>query len=109
MVRELLETGANGLAIWHALLTPPFIEEMRQRAVTVWAWTVDEEVIMRDLALLGVQGIITNRPDRLNQVLEQMEQEGLAQAPLGRPRRLRSSRWGRRRRLRKLGSTRRAG
>lgn len=102
MVKQVLEVGANALAIWHATLTPPFFEEMRKRAVTVWAWTVDEELVMRDMVQMGVQGIITNHPERLNRVLENLEGEGLIQTPLGRRQRLKPTRWGRRRRLRKL-------
>ena len=109
MVRQVLELRANALAIWHATLTPPFFEEMRRRAVSVWTWTGDEESIMRDMALMGGQGIITNYPDRLNRVLEEMEDEGGIQPPLGRRRRLKRSRWGRRRRLRKMSAARRSG
>lgn len=105
--REVLEVGANAVAIWQAALTPPLLEEMRQRAIGVWTWTVDDEIVMRDLALMGVQGIITNYPDRLNRVLQDLEDHGGIQPPLGRRRRFRQSRWGRRRRLKKL--SRRAG
>jgi len=102
MVREIVSVGANALAVWHATLTPQFFEEMRRRAVSVWTWTVDEEVIMRDMVQLGVQGIITNYPDRLNGILSDLESMGLVAAPLGRRQRLKQTRWGRRRRIRKL-------
>lgn len=102
MVKEILQVGANALAVWHATLTPQFFEEMRRRAVAVWTWTVDEDVIMRDMVQLGVQGIITNYPDRLNRVLVDLESEGLVATPLGRRQRLKQTRWGRRRRIRKL-------
>jgi glycerophosphoryl diester phosphodiesterase len=102
MAREVLEIGANTLAIWHATLTPPFFEEMRKRGVSVWTWTVDEEVTMRDLIQMGVQGIITNYPDRLNRVLKELEEEGLIQMPLGRHQRLKHSRWRRRRQIKKM-------
>jgi glycerophosphoryl diester phosphodiesterase len=102
LAREVLEAGANALGIWHAALTPALLEEMRQRSIGVWAWTVDDEIVMRDLALVGVQGLITNYPDRLNQVLGELEGEGGLRAPLGRRRRLPQSRWGRRRQLKKL-------
>jgi len=107
MVKEILETGANALAVWHATLTPQFFEEMRRRAVAVWTWTVDEDVVMRDMVQLGVQGIITNYPDRLNQVLADLESDGLVATPLGRRQRLKRTRWARRRQIRKL-SRRRA-
>ena len=96
LVKRILQVGANALAAWHATLTPPFFEEMRKRAIGVWAWTVDEEIIMRDLVLMGIQGIITNYPDRLNQVFEDLEREDQIRPPLGRRQRVKKSRWGRR-------------
>ena len=108
MVSEVLEVGANALAIWHATLTPPFFEEMRKRAVGVWTWTVDEEIIMRDMVQMGVQGIITNYPNRLNAVLGELEAEGMVQMPLGRRQRLKPSRWSRRRRIKKITRRRKA-
>jgi len=102
LVQQVLQVGANALASWHATLTPPFLEEMRKRGVAVWAWTVDEDIVMRDLAMMGVQGIITNYPDRLNTVLDELLEEGRLQSPMGRRQRTKRSRWGRRRQLRKL-------
>ena len=101
-VQQVLQVGANALASWHATLTPPFLEEMRKRGVAVWAWTVDEDIVMRDLAMMGVQGIITNYPDKLNTVLDELLEEGRLQSPIGRRQRTKRSRWGRRRQLRKL-------
>lgn len=101
LVKQVLRAGANALSIWHATLTPPLLEEMRKRGIAVWAWTVDQEIIMRDLALMGIQGIITNYPDLLNQVIGDLEREGQIRPALGR-RRSSRSRWGRRRQLRKL-------
>ena len=103
LARQVLQVGANALSIWHGALTPPFFEEMRKRAIGVWAWTVDEEVAMRDLVLMGVQGIITNYPDRLNRVLDDLVQDGRLRPPLGRRKWVRKNRWGRRQ-LRKLGA-----
>ena len=102
LAAQVLRVGANALSVWHATLTPAFFEEMRKRAISVWTWTVDEEIIMRDMVLMGVQGIITDYPDRLNQVFEDLEVEGELRPALGRRRRVRRSRWGRRRQLKKL-------
>ena len=55
---------------------------------------------------MGVQGIITNYPDRLNQVLDNLVEDGQLHPPLGRRQRLKRSRWGRRRQLRKLKASR---
>ena len=105
LVRQVLQVGANALAMWYAALTPSFLEEMRKRGIAVWAWTVDEDIAMRDLATMGVQGIITNRPDQLNQVLDELVADGQLRPPLGQ--RVKRSRWGRRRQLRKLQAAKR--
>jgi len=106
LVSQVLEIGANTLSIWHATLTPSLIEEMRKRGVTVWAWTVDEEITMRDLAMMGVQGLVTNYPNVLNNVLEDLMESGQVQPPLGRRRLQNRGRWARRRQLRKMQATR---
>ncbi len=109
VAREVLEVGANILNVWHAALTPPFFEEMRKRGVTVWTWTVDEQAVLRDVIQMGVQGIISNYPDRLNHVLVELEQEGAILVPMGRRQRLKPSRWRRRRQIRKVSRSRRGG
>jgi glycerophosphoryl diester phosphodiesterase len=38
----------------------------------VWAWTIDDEEEMERLFALGVDGIMTNRPDRLAQVMSRL-------------------------------------
>ncbi len=101
MVREVLSLGANILNIWHTTLTPAFYEEVRKRGLTVWTWTVDEEVVLRDVVQMGVQGIATNHPDRLNGVLEELAREGAILVPLGRSKRLKPGRWRRRREIRR--------
>ena len=106
LVSQVLEIGANTLSIWHATLTPALIEEMRKRGIAVWAWTVDEEITMRDLAMMGVQGLVTNYPDVLNNVLEDLMESGQVQPPLGRRRLQNRGRWARRRQLRKMQATR---
>ena len=106
LVSQVLEVGANTLSIWHATLTPSLIEEMRKRGIAVWAWTVDEEITMRDLAMMGVQGVVTNYPDGLNNVLDDLMESGQAQPPLGRRRLQNRGRWARRRQLRKMQATR---
>ena len=106
LVSQVLEIGANTLSIWHATLTPSLIEEMRKRGIAVWAWTVDEEIAMRDLAMMGVQGLVTNYPDVLNNVLEDLMESGQVQPPLGRRRLQNRGRWARRRQLRKMQATR---
>jgi glycerophosphoryl diester phosphodiesterase len=109
VVGDVLAVGANILNVWQGALTPPFFEEMRRRGVTVWTWTVDEEAAMRDVIQMGVQGVTTNYPDRLNGVLEALEQEGAILVPMGRRQRLTPSRWKRRREIRRVSRRRGSG
>lgn len=51
------------------VLTPRFVDAAHKRGLQVHAWTIDEEADMRRLTDLGVDGIITNYPDRLRRVL----------------------------------------
>ena len=73
LAAEVLAIGANALAIWHEALTPTLFEHLRRCAISVWVWTVDDEAAMWDKAHLGVHGIISNDPGRLNRVLSEFE------------------------------------
>ncbi len=53
------------------IVTPKFVNAMHARGVAVQVWTIDDETQMRRLIKMGVDGIITNRPDLLKQVLVQ--------------------------------------
>ncbi len=61
---QIPERGA-GLRI----ATPNFIERAKAVAKQVHVWTVNEVADMRRLLALGVDGIITDRPDLLNEVV----------------------------------------
>ncbi|HVL36142.1 MAG TPA: glycerophosphodiester phosphodiesterase [Burkholderiales bacterium] len=47
------------------LATPQLVAAARARGLRVHVWTVNDEARMRALIALGVDGIITDRPDRL--------------------------------------------
>lgn len=51
------------------VVTPAFVRAMHARGVAVQVWTVNDEAEMRRLIGLGVDGIITDRPDLLKKVL----------------------------------------
>ncbi len=51
------------------VLTKRFVDAAHKRGLQVHAWTINNEADMRRLADLGVDGIITDRPDLLLQVL----------------------------------------
>ena len=52
------------------VVTPRFMEWARQRDYRINTWTVDDRDEMRRLINLGVDSIMTNKPDVLNQLLE---------------------------------------
>lgn len=51
------------------VVTPAFVRAMHARGIAVQVWTVNDEAEMRRLRDLGVDGIITDRPDLLKKVL----------------------------------------
>ena len=55
----------------HTMVDARYMSWARQRGFAVNTWTVDEADEMRRLIGLGVDGIITNRPDLLRRELTQ--------------------------------------
>ncbi|MBC7922250.1 MAG: glycerophosphodiester phosphodiesterase [Ferruginibacter sp.] len=53
----------------HELVTPELVEEARRLGMAIIPWTVDNETDLRRLIDLRVDGIITNYPDRLLQLM----------------------------------------
>jgi glycerophosphoryl diester phosphodiesterase len=64
-IRGARRNGASGLSVEYHLICPPLLEICRTEGVFVFAWTVDDPGVMARLIALGVDGITTNRPDRL--------------------------------------------
>ena len=63
---------AAGCAVWSPNardLKPGAVAEAHAQGLTVVPWTVNEESAMNALAESGVDGIITDYPDRLRRVL----------------------------------------
>lgn len=65
------ETGADVLQPYWAWITPDLVEAAHAAGLRVEAWTVDEPHHARFVIDLGVDGIITNFPDRLRALLAQ--------------------------------------
>ncbi len=69
LVQDTRRVGACLLNIAHSAITPEFAYEVRRRGVALWTWTADAPERMRELVEVGVNGITTNYPERLNRVL----------------------------------------
>ena len=51
------------------VITPAVVDHFHRLGIPVHVWTVDAEEDMRALLALGVDGIVTDRPDVLARVL----------------------------------------
>jgi glycerophosphoryl diester phosphodiesterase len=67
---QALCAGANGVCYDFRILTPAIVRECQLTGLALWAWHPDEPEDLRHLLRLGVSGIMTNRPDVLNEVLD---------------------------------------
>jgi len=72
LVRALLIALADPDALHpeKRLVTREYMDWAKERGYRVNAWTVDEPSEMKRLISLGVDGIITNRPDVLREILD---------------------------------------
>ena len=64
------EIGARQIAVRGDLVTPNFLQEARKRDLQVVCWTVNSPAHMRMLVSAGVDGIMSDYPDRLLTVLK---------------------------------------
>lgn len=70
-ILELVQQAADfggALDLFSKMVTPQLVRESHLRGVGVWAWTVDDEAEMRELAAMGVDAITSNYPEKLNSV-----------------------------------------
>lgn len=71
--------GFDAISPSHTILTPAMVAEAHEAELRVLPYTVDNEPMMRHLVGIGVDGLITNRPDLLREVLASLDE------PLPRP------------------------
>jgi glycerophosphoryl diester phosphodiesterase len=70
---HLLPGFLDGVAVYHRLAHKIFINNLQRKGFKVFVWTVDEPKEMERFIALGVNGIITNYPDRLNELRDKAE------------------------------------
>lgn len=64
-IEKALEVGARQLAVRGDLVTPALLAEARRKDLQVVCWTVNHPAHMRMLMEAGVDGIMSDYPDRL--------------------------------------------
>jgi glycerophosphoryl diester phosphodiesterase len=60
------------LSVNYKSVTPEFMEKARAANKQVYVWTVNKPAIMKRMIQLGVDAILTDYPDRLIEVLDQL-------------------------------------
>lgn len=64
--------GAEAVNPHFSMVTGELVEEAHSRDLAVYVYTVDDPAQMRSLFALGVDGIFSNAPDVLRQVVDQL-------------------------------------
>jgi glycerophosphoryl diester phosphodiesterase len=76
--RAVASTGAVVWAPLHKMLDGAEMAEARRLGLTVIPWTVNEQTDIHRMIDLGVDGIISDRPDRVQELLTQLNMETAA-------------------------------
>ncbi|UTW63027.1 hypothetical protein KFE98_02385 [bacterium SCSIO 12741] len=70
MLENILKTPYyESINMDHRFVTPPLIRKIHRHRKKICCWTVNNPIRMRQLQKKGVDGIITNYPDRLKRVI----------------------------------------
>jgi len=68
---------ATGVGVPFAIVNEGIVERMHRHGYGVFAWTVDDEDEMRRLIACDVNGIVTNRPGALSEVIRDLQATGV--------------------------------
>lgn len=63
----------DGIAVHYSMLNAASVDSVKQMGLGVFTWTVDEEDDMKKMIEFGVDGIITDSPDKLIGLIESMK------------------------------------
>ena len=66
-----MQIGVHGFNVSHKSLTPQRLQHFHDQNKTVAVWTVDDPALMKKYADWGVDGIISNKPDVVLDVIEE--------------------------------------
>jgi glycerophosphoryl diester phosphodiesterase len=64
-IKKALAINANAIGLGSkSTLSKKYIEEANKQGIEVWRWTVDDVDEMKQLIEIGINGLITNYPDK---------------------------------------------
>jgi glycerophosphoryl diester phosphodiesterase len=66
------DAGAAWLSPWDGMVGAELVAACRREGLGIIVWTVNEPARMAELARLGVDGIVSDRPDLLRRVLQSL-------------------------------------
>lgn len=69
IIDHVTSLGAEIIAVNKDYLNAKLVQEARARKIIVEVWTVDSESDIKKFIAMGVDGIISNRPDKLKEVV----------------------------------------
>lgn len=69
IAQRTLSVGASFAGMNFGAISPALVMALKDEGIDVFAWTADEDWIFARLIDAGVDGIITNRPERLRKFL----------------------------------------
>jgi glycerophosphoryl diester phosphodiesterase len=72
LVKTALETGARQICPRHDAMTRALVDRAHEAGLHVVTWTVNELTDMRAAITAGVDGVITDVPDRLRALIEDL-------------------------------------
>ncbi|MDX8032191.1 glycerophosphodiester phosphodiesterase [Lentzea sp. BCCO 10_0856] len=71
VARAVKSFGAKALSPVHTMTTKELVADAHGQGLAVIPWTVDEESRMHEVIATGIDGLITDYPDRLRKVLKE--------------------------------------
>jgi glycerophosphoryl diester phosphodiesterase len=71
VARAVRSFGAKALSPVHTMTTKELVTEAHGQSLAVIPWTVDDESRMHEMIDTGIDGLITDYPDRLRKVLKE--------------------------------------
>jgi glycerophosphoryl diester phosphodiesterase len=74
-VKAALDVGARQLCPKSTLVTKKLVEQAHEAGLQVVTWTVNQVEEMHSVIATGVDGIMTDFPDRLRSVLEDLQEQ----------------------------------